>query len=212
MGKKQRVNIQKKKSKESKKVFGIVGVSILIVLTVIIIHNSVTQGDNTETAIATILPGVPPRITEYDKPKGEQTYPSAPNFTLLDIHGKMFSLNDFRGKIVIIDFMGVTCKPCKDQVVELSRVHSTYSDKVEILSLSVYGGKGMNEELQFFASDYNVKWRMAIDVVGAAFNYKVKFIPTTIIIDQNSSVRYRHEGVAEASTMVREIETILGEA
>ena len=212
MGKKQRVNIQKKKSTESKKVLGIVGVSILIILTAIVIHNSVIPGEDTGAAIATALPGVPPLITEYDKPKGEQTYPSAPDFTLLDIHGKMFSLKDFKGKIVIIDFMGPTCKPCKDQVIELGSVQRTYGDKVEILSLSVYGGKGMNEELQVFEASNNVKWRIAIDVYGAVFSYRVKSIPTTIVIDQNLCVRYRHEGVAGAPTIIQEIKTILGEA
>ena len=212
MGEKQRVHAQEKKSKESKKVLGMMGVSILLVLVAIVVHNSVTHNENTGTAITTVLPGVSPHITEFDRTKGEQTYPSAPDFTLTDIRGKTFSLNDFRGKIVIIDFMGATCKPCKDQVVELGSVQRTYGDKVEILSLSVHGGKGMTEELQTFADFYNVKWRIAIDVVGAMFSYKITFIPTTIIIDQNSCVRYRHEGVTGAPTIIQEIKTILGEA
>ncbi|MBS7623940.1 hypothetical protein KEJ39_09780 [Candidatus Bathyarchaeota archaeon] len=82
---------------------------------------------------------------------------------------------------------------------------------MEILSISVYGGKGISEELHAFANSYKVKWRMAVDVGGASFKYRITLIPSLIVIDPDGCVRYRHEGVVDAATLIKEIMTILGE-
>jgi cytochrome c-type biogenesis protein len=172
--------------------------TVFLALLIVVVYNPVSQSKIVET-------------TQSNMTKSDMRYPLAQDFTLTDINGMRFTLGDFKGKIVILDFMGATCKPCKQQVVELVKVHSAYSDKVEILSISVQGGKGMDQLLQSFAESSNVKWRIAIDVEGAQFKYRLTMIPTVIMIDGDGYVRFRHEGVAEAPTIVHEIRTILGE-
>jgi len=187
----------------------------LLVLASIAIYNYVRQDSSTE-AFVTLPNPLPsnssPPVAGSDQVRSDSRYPAAEDFTLTDIDGKRFTLNDFKGRIVILDFMGAQCKPCKQQVIELTKVHSAYSDKVEILSISVYGGKGINEELHTFADYYNVKWRIAVDIEGASFKYRITLIPSIIIIDQDGYVRFRHEGVAEAPTIIQEIKAIKGEA
>jgi len=185
-----------------------------VALVSVAIYNFTRQGDSTEAfvTLSNAPVGATSQVTGSDQVTGDSRYPAAEDFTLTDIDGNRFTLSDFKGKIVILDFMGAQCKPCKQQVIELTKVHSAYGDKVEILSISVYGGKGINEELHTFASSYNVKWRIAVDIEGASFKYRITLIPSIIIIDQDGYVRFRHEGVAEAPTIIQEIKAIQGEA
>jgi cytochrome oxidase Cu insertion factor (SCO1/SenC/PrrC family) len=199
MGKRRRAQISKKKTNNSKNALMTIGaLTVFLALLIVMVYNPMSQSRIVETPQSNVT-------------KSDMRYPSAQDFTLTDINGKRFTLGDFKGKIVILDFMGATCTPCRQQVVELVKVHSVYSDKVEILSISVQGGKGMDQLLQSFAESYNVKWRIAIDVEGAQFKYRITMIPTIIMIDGDGYVRFRHEGVAEAITVVHEIRTILGE-
>lgn len=199
MGKRRRAQISKKKTNNSKNALMTIGaLTVFLALLIVMVYNPMSQSRIVETPQSNVT-------------KSDMRYPSAQDFTLTDINGKRFTLGDFKGKIVILDFMGATCTPCRQQVVELVKVHSVYSDKVEILSISVQGGKGMDQLLQSFAESYNVKWSIAIDVEGAQFKYRLTMIPTVIMIDGDGYVRFRHEGVAEAITVVHEIRTILGE-
>jgi len=199
MSRKLHTQISKKKVNNSKKILMIIGaLTVFFALLIVMVYNPMSQSKIAETP-------------QSNMTTSDMRYPLAQDFTLTDINGKRFTLGDFKGKIVILDFMGATCKPCKQQVLELVKVHSAYSDKVEILSISVQGGKGMDQLLQSFAESYNVKWRIAVDVEGAEFKYRITMIPTVIMIDRGGYVRFRHEGVAEAPTIIEVIRTILGE-
>ncbi len=55
---------------------------------------------------------------------------SAINFTLQDDIGKSVSLSDFLGKVVYIDFWGVTCGPCVAQIKNaVPQFHKKYENK-----------------------------------------------------------------------------------
>ncbi len=191
MGRKKRLSTSKKKTSESKR--------ILMVITALIISVALI-------AIVTYKPSPQPGSQQ---PTSQ--YLSAPGFTLTDITGKKLSLSDLRGKVVILDFMGTQCIPCKTQVVELRKVHQTYSGKVETLSISIYSGEGWNEELQSFSQSFDVRWRMATDTDGTVSKYQVKAIPTIVILDQNGYIRFRHEGTILAPAIIQQVKAILGE-
>lgn len=216
VGKKSQERMLKNADAQKRTSIVIAGVLVaFLVLVSIAIYNYSRQGNSTDAFVTLSNPppsDSSPSVTGSDQVKGDSRYPTAEDFTVTDIDGKRFTLSDFKGKIVILDFMGAQCKPCKQQVIELTKVHSAYGDKVEILSISVFGGKGINEELHTFASSYNVKWRIAVDIEGASFKYRITLIPSIIIIDQDGYVRFRHEGVAEAPTIIQEIKAIQGEA
>ncbi len=187
MGRKKRLRTSKKKASESKRIL-MVTAALIISLAFI--------------AIFTYKPS----------PQTSSQYSLAPGFTLTDITGRKLSLSDLRGKVVILDFMGSQCIPCKEQVVELRKVHQTYSSRVETLSISVYSGEGWNEELRSFSQSFDVRWRIATDTDGTVTKYQIKSIPTIVIVDQNGGIRFRHEGLTDASAIIQQIKTILGEA
>jgi peroxiredoxin len=54
----------------------------------------------------------------------------APQFSLRNQNGKLISLKDFKGKVVFIDFWGVSCGPCRYEISNhVPKLHAKYSDK-----------------------------------------------------------------------------------
>lgn len=61
----------------------------------------------------------------------------APDFTLKDAYGKEVSLSAFKGKVVYIDFWGVTCGPCISDITHYAqKLHEKYRSK-EAVFISV---------------------------------------------------------------------------
>ena len=204
MGRKKRLSVSKNKTSDSKRTLIVIAALIVSLAFVGIVINKPGQLSASEYSLTSA-------ITKPSQPPGSQ-YPLAPAFTLTDFTGKRLSLSDFRGKVVVLDFMGSSCIPCKEQVVELRKIRQTNNSRVEIVSISVYHGEGWDKELQSFAQSFDVRWRMATDTDGTVTKYQIKAIPTIVILDQNGGIRFRHEGVSYAPALIKQIKTILGEA
>jgi peroxiredoxin len=53
----------------------------------------------------------------------------APEFTAIDISGKKFSLSDFRGSFVLLEFWASWCIPCRADNVHLKKLYDSYRDR-----------------------------------------------------------------------------------
>ena len=64
---------------------------------------------------------------------------SLPNFNWKDLTGKSHSLEEHRGKFVLIDFWATWCGPCVKSMPEMGRIHDSIakSDRVQMVSLSI---------------------------------------------------------------------------
>jgi len=140
----------------------------------------------------------------------------APDFALIDLDGRAFRLSDFRGKVILIDFMATWCGPCRQQMSHLKVIweKEDYRDKVVIISIDVDPSTPI-ENLKSYRQGYPyATWIWAKDAAEqrVAISYGVRAIPTIVIIDQEGYVRFVHVGVTDASTLIREIDSLLGRA
>jgi peroxiredoxin len=66
---------------------------------------------------------------------GELSGRRAPGFALPEASAKMHDTQDYRGKILIIDFMQVTCPHCATFSAILEQAKARYGDRIAILSV-----------------------------------------------------------------------------
>jgi len=140
----------------------------------------------------------------------------APDFLLTDLEGKAFRLSDFRGKVVVIDFMATWCGPCRQQIPHLKAAweKEDYMGSVVLISIDVDVAEP-EEALRSYRQGYPyATWIWAKDTAEqrVAQSYRVVAIPTIVIIDQEGYVRFRHVGLTDASTLIQEIDQLLGRA
>lgn len=142
---------------------------------------------------------------------------------LVDQHLNEFTgLNDFKGKVIILDFMAHWCGPCKAALPSLAKLQDDLGSKgVQVVSLtSFYGyygakqGVGKDEEfnlMKSFIKEFKITWPLLFDSSGKNnFNFGVTGIPHLVVIDQKGIVRkievgFTPESFAETRKLIEKL-------
>jgi len=125
---------------------------------------------------------------------------SAPNFELADINGTTFSLNQFAGRVIVINFMFVSCggmnSTNENNLRSLKSMCATYCGKRPITIITVAATTCTGGWLLKIRADYGVTWLYGndyadgkADVFNAYRDYDIGD-GTIIIIDKNLNVAY----------------------
>lgn len=118
---------------------------------------------------------------------------AAPAFTLTDIKGNKFSLEDFRGKIVFLEFWATWCPPCVISMPEVDNLTNAYAGKdVVFLSVSVDQSE---EPVRNFLKRKPLSSRVALaGDSGIDLRYRVGGIPMFFLIDKEGNVAASWDG------------------
>ena len=139
----------------------------------------------------------------------------APNLSLVDVDGKAFNLTDYRGKVVLIDFMALTCDPCKVLAHDIKTLQDKHIKGLIILSVDIQPKFDRVSDLRAYASSNNYTWRFAMDRDDgrALLAYSVSEIPKVIIVDREGYVTYDDKGAVGYDALKENIDAALaGEA
>jgi thiol-disulfide isomerase/thioredoxin len=123
----------------------------------------------------------------------------APNFTLDDISGKPLSLDEIKGKVVIVDFWATWCGPCLVSIPELVDLQDKYMAKgLVVIGISVDDENVSKGELLAFKEKMRINYRILRannkvydDYFGRTSGFS---IPTLFVIDREGQVRDRFVG------------------
>lgn len=128
----------------------------------------------------------------------------APDFILKDSEGKEISLSSLKGKLVLLDFWGSWCYPCRASHPHLKKLYQEYKSKgFEILGVSSESGKQEEDYKKWTAAikEDGMNWLNVLSNTsrsersrGILNQYSVMVFPTKILIDKNGVILKRFAG------------------
>jgi thiol-disulfide isomerase/thioredoxin len=120
----------------------------------------------------------------------------APDFSLTTSAGEYVSLEDLRGKVVLLDFWGTWCPPCVASVPSLRDMNKRYAKEKAFVMISVSVHDDAEKWRDFTAKNQMV-WPQFIDRDGVMQRtFAVTRFPTYILIDHEGIVRLRVSGMS----------------
>ena len=118
----------------------------------------------------------------------------APDFNLMGMDGETHTLEDLKGKFVLVNFWATWCNPCKVEMPLLEKLHQTLkSEKFTVLGLHVGPGP---ENIEEFKKLMPISFPIYVDM-DLEVNWGVPGLPTTFLMDPEGKLIYRAVGKRE---------------
>jgi peroxiredoxin len=117
----------------------------------------------------------------------------APDFAGRDVDGNAIRLSDYRGKVVLLDFWGTWCGPCKEMIPhEIDMVMELKGKPFEILGVAMDDP----DKLRLFLDQKPLPWKNILDTSRTiSKEWNVEAVPTFILIDHKGIVLERWVGM-----------------
>src|SRR5882762_5297939 len=132
---------------------------------------------------------------------------NAADLSLPDVTGKMVSLSELRGKVVLIDFWASWCGPCRHNNPRLVKLYNKYHEK----GLEIYGVSLDEDMVSWKKAVHQDKliWIQVIDDKGwdatSINTYGVDFIPSSFLIDKQGIIRTMNAEGSELESSVKDL-------
>jgi cytochrome c biogenesis protein CcmG/thiol:disulfide interchange protein DsbE len=136
----------------------------------------------------------------------------APPFALAAFDGGRVSLEEMRGKIVVLNFWASWCYPaCYEEAPVLERNWQAYRDKgVMVVGIDI---QDKEEAALKFIRQFGLSFPNAPDPEGkVSVDYGVYGVPETFFIDRNGKIRKKHVGAVTEELFRSEVERMLKDA
>ena len=142
----------------------------------------------------------------------------APTVSLKDVNDGDVNLQQYKGKVVLVNFWATWCAPCKSEIPLLIGLHEKYGSRgFEILGLS------MDEDGKKAVQPFLDKERFDVGGQKEAINYPIAFandsiaekfggvigLPTSLLITRDVKVIRRIVGPVDKDDISKDIESLL---
>lgn len=128
----------------------------------------------------------------------------APGFTLTDFSGKPVSLDQFRGKTLVLNFWASWCEPCKAEAPILADLAKTSDpSKVAVVGVAVWD---QDSASQTFLQEHGLTYPNGADKNGAvAIDYGVSGVPETFFISPDGKLMGKYPGQLQSTQQVNDL-------
>ena len=137
---------------------------------------------------------------------------SPPDLVLKTLAADNLNLNDYRGKVVLVNFWAAWCPPCRREMPSMQRLKEKMSGRPFAI-LGVDSAE-QREDAEGFLKTIKVDFPILLDPDGSATRrWKVFALPTSFLVDRHGKVRYSISGPTEwdEGEAIQIIESLLQE-
>lgn len=141
-------------------------------------------------------PDSEPTIEIEKTPDGDYKYKTSigeavPQFTFEAVDGKKYSMKDFKGKTVWLNFFATWCGPCLVEIPELNKLSEKHED---VIFISI-GRDHTVEELIPFAENKKMTYLVGADPNKEIYSlFADKYIPRNYLINKKGKIVHQEIG------------------
>lgn len=124
------------------------------------------------------------------------TMAAEPSLELGDLQGRTHRLDEYRGKVVLVNFWATWCAPCREEMPALERLRQSLEGKpFAVLAVNVAeGGRVAGDFMKTMPNGFTV----LLDRDGrTAKAWGARILPATYVLGPDGEVRIRHFGALD---------------
>ena len=133
----------------------------------------------------------------------------AADFSLINLIGEEVTLNQFKDKVIMLNFWATWCGPCKAEIPDFIKMYDKYQkDGLEIVGITVSSGSAAN--IRQFAEKFGIDYTLLTGDEKYLKDLTVKYggirgIPTTFLIDRKGVIQKKWVGARTERIFMKEI-------
>lgn len=113
---------------------------------------------------------------------------TAADFTVAGLTGPPLRLNDFKGKVVFLNFWATWCPPCKEEMPSMERLYQRFKDQgfvVLAISIDAEGAQVVTP----FVKEHKLTYPIGLDPkMELALKYEVRGLPTSFLVNKKGNL------------------------
>ena len=136
-------------------------------------------------------------------------YSVAPDFTRTDLSGQPLRLEQFRGRVVLLNFWATWCGPCIQEIPVFSRWQRKYGAAgLQVLGVSMDDDDAV---VKRFAAKHAIPYPLLMGdaKLGESFG-GVYGLPQSLLIDARGKIVFRKVGELNLEALRSQIQALLG--
>ncbi|ARX85522.1 MULTISPECIES: TlpA family protein disulfide reductase [Streptomyces] len=131
------------------------------------------------------------------------------------LDGKQLSIDDYKGKVVVLNVWGSWCPPCRAEAPNFVKVAADTEDDVQFVGINARDpekGPAIS-----FEKDYKVRYPSLYDPMGKLMlrfpkgTLNPQFIPSTIVVDRDGKIAARSQQPLNEEKLRKMVEPLIAE-
>ena len=144
-------------------------------------------------------------------------YDPAFDFNFPDLNGKIHSMNDFRGQILVINFWATWCPPCVEEVPKLSNLYNRYKSRgIQVIGIAL--DKDSLNLLDPFVKKHGITYPILVgndqvvaNLSAGSLGKNFKGVPATFLFDRKGQIYKRFDGSFDLEQLEESLQTLLNQ-
>jgi len=136
-------------------------------------------------------------------------YSTQYSFSTISLDGADLKLEDYKGKVVIVDLWDTWCPPCQMEIPHFIDLYNEYQDKGFVMIGLAFGQEGQ-QAVEKFVKDFGINYLNGYvneDVIAKLG--RPQGIPTTFVFDQSGNIYKKYTGYRDKSIFESDIKALL---
>lgn len=134
-----------------------------------------------------------------------------PGFSLPDLMDQTRSIDEWDGKVLLVNFWATWCPPCKREIPDFIKVREQLgTDDFEVIGIAIDNRNAVSE----FARTMNIPYPLLYGEreasrISTSYGNRLGGLPYSVLIDREGIVRTTKTGEYRASELLRDVQPLL---